>query len=403
MDKKMEISFVGKRNNNDYYSGWEINDLTNKLNIVYYKHQILFELNKHLDDGVELENIICFTNSLNTGNSYRKYENGYLSLENEADIQKMYFLGMPVTYYPNKKIELLKDIFEILRKTYTFFNRNKDDYRPLNREQAVKELLRILKEGSGKNDSISKLVKEQLNKLQDLYNPSLVNNDSSAEDPNVTKYTTDRDKFFSSASLKRLLDKLDTDYKKKGYTDEEIENQRKIFISLFNKNNRPIISIYDDSKNSLKILGIGMFVRKLFSKKNTEFLETNGIGQNSPLIITVSLSVVFLGSVVSAIQERIKLHQQKVRELNIERDKLDDEKGAGSIDKKIEENKSIIEGLQDDLAKTNDSYHEFFPKNDGVAEELTISNPNLVGMRSAVTDKYLDLEKDVKLDSIKPK
>ncbi|MFH7308610.1 hypothetical protein [Weissella paramesenteroides] len=405
MDKKMEISFVGKRDNNDYYSGWEINDLTGKLNSIYYKNQILFDLNKYVDDGVSLKNIICFTKTLNTGNSYKKYTNGYLSLEDEADIQKMYFLGIPVTYEPNKKIELLKDIFEILRTTYTVFNRNKVDYRPLNREQGIKQLFRILREDRVENSSISQLVKEKLNKLQDLHNPSLVDInkvDNPEDKAKVTQYINDKQSFFSSKNLQKLLKKLDTDYQKNEYTDKEIENQHKNFINLFNKNARPIISIYDDSKNSIKILGIEMFVRQLFSKENTEFLETNKIGQNSPLIIIVSLSVVFLGSIVSAIQEKKEVQRQKLRELNIERNKLGEEKNT-VLDNRIQKCEETIEKLQTELVNTNDSYHKFFPKANDVQDDLAINNPNLIEMKNAVTKKYLELDKEVKLNSIEPK
>lgn len=401
----MEISFVGKRDNNDYYSGWEINDLTGKLNSIYYKNQILFDLNKYVDDGVSLKNIICFTKTLNTGNSYKKYTNGYLSLEDEADIQKMYFLGIPVTYEPNKKIELLKDIFEILRTTYTVFNRNKVDYRPLNREQGIKQLFRILREDRVENSSISQLVKEKLNKLQDLHNPSLVDInkvDNPEDKAKVTQYINDKQSFFSSKNLQKLLKKLDTDYQKNEYTDKEIENQHKNFINLFNKNARPIISIYDDSKNSIKILGIEMFVRQLFSKENTEFLETNKIGQNSPLIIIVSLSVVFLGSIVSAIQEKKEVQRQKLRELNIERNKLGEEKNT-VLDNRIQKCEETIEKLQTELVNTNDSYHKFFPKANDVQDDLAINNPNLIEMKNAVTKKYLELDKEVKLNSIEPK
>lgn len=402
MSKKLSVSFMGLRNSNRYYSNWEISDLSNQINSIYYKNQILTYMDDMLNAGTSLKNMICFENSVKTSNLYKGYQSGTLSFTDPEDIQKMYHLGNLVSFEPNSNLNVLSDVFEIIRFTFSYFNSNNNDFLHLNKRDAIISLFKIVDNKNMTKEELVREVRKELEELQDTSNSLLLNQES--DDLSVDEqselirkrkdYEHCKRQCFESKKFNNLTNKLAEDYTHLDFSETEIEKQREKFLMVFNKNVRPIVAIVSEDDSSLELLGTKMFVQRTFSKDNTEFLETNNIGQNSPLVIVLTMSPVFLGHIIRAAQSRIKLAREK-------KAFYENKKVAASTtdawDAKINQENEKIQELENEIHDLKIMYADDY---EGNVDELNITNDNLTSLSENVITKSIDLSKKIRLSDI---
>lgn len=363
---KVEISFIGER---EYlYSGWEINQITSHLNNYYYKHELVNTIKSYLRSGVKPQNIFVMNNSVKISNAYTKYEEGKLNLDDESDLLNFYYLGSPVAYKNNPRLQFIYSSFELTRRIVSMI----DSYSSIsiNKSGVVFELIKNQNEIS----SEAKLRELILN----LLTIKKVDSKKNELDEIIKK-------------LKKLYITWEEILKKYNSNDDILNEEQNDFIYIFKRYDKPIVCVYNEDNNSIEILCIDMIAMKFFDENNARLLETKEIKQNSPLIITIGIAVTFLPSIIKVAESLISSGKTK-RELIKQENKLDNEienyeKKIGELEKKIDENNRILQSISDDNIIQNNN-----DKPEIVESLIDINN-----LDSELQDRVISVFKEKKL------
>lgn len=330
-DSKIILELKGNRSEEQYYSNWEINRISNSINNMYYKNELLMEMNNLIKKEREDGFLICMNNSLAFSNAYNRYIDNTLELENPKDICQLYYLGLPVPFEKNKLFYLLQISFNIYRNTFSFFNSKTHEISvkpPKNRDaipaiyQKVQEWLNS--KPNNPSEDLIEIISSEIN----------MSNEIEQKDSNYKKKLEDLKK----RNIKNLSDIFDSLNKiiMSSSLPSNFPGLKVDFSSTFNSLERPIVGWFDRKNNTVQILGTPMFVRRSFSKKNPQFFETRQISQNSPLLFVVGVSIYLGGAIIRTIQK-------KIENSRINREKLEKEKRAMQ---KQEDNESELQELE---------------------------------------------------------
>ncbi|HEM5249507.1 TPA: hypothetical protein U1346_002163 [Streptococcus suis] len=206
---------------------------------------------------------------------------------------KYYHLGSPVPLFPNRQILVIHEFFEAYRQYYSIVNRHK------------------LFIGSKKED-LSKLY--EISKKESITEFNIVDFFISS----ITESNIDND------NRKKCIKEIDGAFKNfnrevQKSLENHLEYKSEQFNYVFNRFERPIIGV-KLADDEIKLLGSDFFVQSEFTYSNSRFLETNLIKQNSPLEMTLTMSLLILPSILIILREKwiLMIAQNKNGELDQE-------------------------------------------------------------------------------------
>ena len=307
---KKQITIQGNKDHEYLYSGWEINRITDNINNIYYKNEIINTVRNLLKTGISPKDIFIFNKSFSVEKKYYHIRTGKIKIS-APSIKQLYYLGLPFSLKPNKQTILMNLFFQGYKEVYTICNDNS---------------VNIPKTG----DTLQKLYRDsKSNKINSLIDHILF----IIKECNQLTPTTKMESV--NKKIKNKLANLDKDYKYINALDLKDsdflknENIKKYdsFEYFFNKLDRPVVAVKEG--NTVRIICYDFIVKSKYNSSNPRFLETNKVSQNSPLFFLLSLSVTFLPSLVLVIKKRKQLKTtqlQNLEESEIASEAIEEEK-----------------------------------------------------------------------------
>lgn len=335
MEIERKINIKLKRTKDDMNS-WEVNDFLDKLSNFSYKYELLNEIGKHIDNGVNPEDIIILSNSFDFTQKYRSLKNrNKINLKKDGDVTALYHLGKPVSFFPNDRIYKFNFMFQVFREYNELLrtfkcNRLSKDLLCEYAKYSLDEVVNKLRENSKINFNIS------LNDNTDENNDKIIQRFEAENNKIVKKY---KDKIqvynnckveFNNVLTKDILD-VPKEYRQ---TYLSIENKYfKGFSKLFSKLDRPIVGIYNEQEDYIDILCINYIHKNEKSEKSVAIKE---ISHNSPLFF----DLLIVGSMAPAVYGLVKCIQVNNNNNKIKSDNENQKekylKNLAEIENKIE-------------------------------------------------------------------
>lgn len=267
---KKEIKFVGEKNNERLYSGWEINQVNAEINTFYHKNELLNTIKTLLLEGAEPQNIWIFNKSVSVNKQYVMYPEGNINIQNTSAINNLFYLGDPISLEYSEKVRTLNLYFSTYREIYSYTNGKKE---------------------------IKNLPKTEI--LRDIYQNIFV--EKKLHVNGLQNYFISKINEINTGVDIKDLQKIDEILIRKMK-----ENTKESFYDLFNRLDRPTV-VYKENQR-IQILCSELVVHNSFQKINGRFLETKHISQNSPLEIVLGMSVTVLPSLIKIIKYRRDLY-----------------------------------------------------------------------------------------------
>lgn len=330
------------------YSGWEINQISNSLNNVYYKNELINTLKSLVLNGTNPKDIYILNSSVKIGKDYDFIKDGHVNLIQSQDIIKLYYMGSPIPLIPNEDTLKMYYLFEVFRAFYK--KCNSFGVKPPNRRYTLHNLFQnrtyitnatllkkilndriyqsnFLLESAELNEKVSKLFKSFESTFKSFDN---VMNDLKLLNEFDIKYSTnievglELDKYFP---LNRYFN---------------------LFKNTFNSKERPIICVHKRQEQQLHFLCTDLISIKNFTENNYRFFETKNISQNSPLIIAIAVGLGFAPSLFK-VGESLLLARRTV--LNAKKEFLNQNEEMDALDIELDKHEvelgNIIREIED--------------------------------------------------------
>lgn len=308
-------------------SGWELQEFIKTMNKGYSKLDLINEISKLINEGEKPENIIIIDKSYDINHTYGYLKNtDKIDLNKKSMVENFYYLGTPVSMYPNKKIKEIGIVFSLYREIYTIFNREnipgieKDklkEYINLDINEAITTIERDSKNIMAKLKTANKNI---FNATKDKLNEKI----SSAR-KELNEYTADEYKREVFKKINDIERKELKDEDKLLYSNLERKYYNK-FFKLLNEVDRPIILQYQEEDNKLKVIKKEYILNDVESEN---FLDFKDYSHNSPFVITIIAGVTI--SLILGILHKTSEDDKKNEEKEVENKEIEDE-----IDKTIE-------------------------------------------------------------------
>lgn len=349
------------------YSGWEINQITSRLNNSYYKRELLNTVMSMLSSGTKPENIYILNDTIKLNNSYEKIKSGFLDLKKSKDLLELFYLGSPIPLIPKKHTYKMFYIFEICRIINSKIEGSK--IIPVSKEKLLYSLVRKM-DTFKKSDDIKKEIRNSLIKN---------NQDVLKKDPKVLikiDKKVDSPVFFYKRWDELIADDGIDDLIENDSVDNYLDNNNRIsrFFNTFKNHEKPILCEYNEKTQTIQILCIDMIVRSYFKEENPRLLETKQISQNSPLMISIGIGLGFLPSIVKLcevfyhanstkkekikeveeINKKIKLDEEEIHEQEAVIKALDKVKETFEVDEKVSRRTFIAKNQMEMLYEEED-------------------------------------------------
>ncbi|PFV93062.1 hypothetical protein COL08_22990 [Priestia megaterium] len=367
---------VNLKSHRDYlYSGWEINQIGNSLNNVYYKNELINTLKALLLNGTDPEDIYILNQSVKIGKSYNFIKDGRLNLRSSRDIALLYYLGSPIPLVPNKDPLKIYNIFEIYRFLYK--KCNSLGLNPPNRRYTLHELL------ENKSDIINaKLLKEYLK--EKVYECNSTSETKEVDEKILKLFNSLDNSLKSFDSLFNDIELLDTFNEKysssigEGLDVEKYKSLNKyfnFFFKTFNKLDRPFVCVYKREEQQLDVLCTDLISIKNFTEDNYRFFETKNISQNSPLTIAICIGLGFAPSLFK-VGEALLLAKRNI--VNAKNDLLQARAEIEETDSRIAQHNEELIALQKEIDDVNNEIREI--------ENNTINNEVINAAKEVISN-----------------
>ncbi|QWH95539.1 hypothetical protein [Bacillus mycoides] len=357
---KINVRFKSCR---DYlYSGWEINQISNSLNNVYYKNELINTLKSLLVNETNPKDIYILNSSVKVGQEYNLIKDGHLDLNKSKGIINLYYMGSPIPLIPDEDTWKINYIFEIFRSYYK--KCNSLGLNSPKRRYTIHNLF-------ANRDKITNAawLKEYLNKRTYECNPLLEAKELDEKVLKVFKTLENSFKAFDSMFKDfKLIDSFNEKYSNnvgEGLNTEKYNAVTKYFNyfqNTFNKLDRPIICVHNRQENRLDILCTDLIAVKNFTEDNYRFFETKNISQNSPLIIAIGIGIGLAPSIFkvgeSLLSARKTLVNAKKEALKLIEEMDDLDEALDEYDEELEVLKREIQDLDTEIQQIEDNTTE---------------------------------------------
>ncbi|OEH85174.1 hypothetical protein BHU72_06070 [Desulfuribacillus stibiiarsenatis] len=286
---------------NEVFDPWELSNFINNFGNEYYKLDLLRTISKELQHGISPRNLLILNNPIK-----RKYFNfEYVDLTKDNQFFAFQSIGYPITLYPNKTILKISILIRLYKRLNAILTRN----------ISTSILFRASKLiGDSFTDALDELTSAAIRNLPKTATGTLKNNISNqkkeleSEFNEYLKYEHDIDDYIT------ILDKNKND----NVTSlEKFPLYFNSFFEAFNKIQKPLIGVYLEEENKVKILCSDHLKKR---KETLPELDFKSFGHNSPSFFDVLPNVAQVGKTIyDATQE------QKVRNEQIKTEQLTQE------------------------------------------------------------------------------
>ncbi|SEP01300.1 hypothetical protein [Paenibacillus sp. OV219] len=305
---------------NEIFDPWELSSFINNFGNEYYKLDLLRTISKELQHGVSPRNFIILNNPIK-----RRYLNfDYVDLTKDNHFFAFQSIGYPITLYPNKMILKISILIRLYKKLNAILTRN---ISPSILFQASKLI------DDSFSDALDELTSAAISKLPKTATGTLKNNilnqkkESESEFNEYLKYDSDIDDYIASL-----------DDKENHYSLEKYPIYFNSFFEAFNKIQKPLIGVYLEEENKVKILCSNHLIKR---KETLPELDFKSFGHNSPSFFDILPSVAQVGKTIyDATQE------QKVRDAQIRTEQLTQEYIAEKIETEKVKRKYLEEQIK---------------------------------------------------------
>lgn len=353
----MKKQFVLEHNQDNLLSPWEINEILKDISGLYFKNELLLNIKKALNKGVNPSHIWILNESVKSNHTYSTLKNGVLSLNNDQQILDLYHMGSPMSLFPDKHSYQVFLAFEYFRNVYRDCYRKELEYP--NKKEVVPKVYQVAS-SDGSIDTIKSELKKLISRAIIKQNPSPNREIKNQNQKKIDDILNNRQKLLESFDDTNILLKelemtiniinregLDIGLEKTQDMLKKYDSILRKFNEYFKKIQRPFVVQYQPQENSLLIFNYKMISKKFFQNDNEQFFETNKIEQNSPCSFTASVAASFLPSLFILAKSQLKKykeerdHMEKTKNYNEEYNRLNDE--ITEIDKMINDMKEEVE------------------------------------------------------------
>ncbi|ELC8342597.1 hypothetical protein ACSXDC_00865 [Clostridium perfringens] len=333
-------------------SCWQFQEFINNINKGYIKLDLINEISKILNKGEKPKNIIIINRSYEINNKYKylKHTDEY-DLSSSIGVERLYNLGQVQSMYPNEKIIKIRVVFKLYEKLFKIFHKTRKikfipksylkNYIFLTFDEIIaefkKEVDRIIlnipneytKEKKELNNKCKKIL-EKVEKEVEKYN-------CDKKDIELFKLICKKNFKDMNEDEKSVFKNIDKNY----FTD---------FFEIFKKIERPIILIYNEEKNNMKL------IRKEYMQndyKNKNFLDYKDYSHNSPFVISLiaGISIIYIWWLLYDGGKQEKLMFEEDKEINCLKEELECEEKKLFAEKIKREQLSNIDNLEDSYVK----------------------------------------------------
>ena len=383
---------------------WEVSSFLNKFNTYYYKAELLNTIAIALNQKIEPENIIIFNQSFKLNQQYSKLD--FISTI-DSDLTNLYYIGLPISLFPDEDIYTLNILFKYFRKYYELLKKIKK----ASTLKAKKLSIYYTEYKKSNFNDMFILIETDIQKC--TKNNILLKNSERLEFKELDKnFKAEYDKYKQDkAEIEVIKNKLINN------KANEKDFKSKIFIRYFTKfytylNNvqRPLVIVNNKGSNIMSVLCRAQF-NKSASMASTLDLEL--ISHNSPFEAIINggsqlLSIFISGDRQEGISEREKKKEElksNIIESNTANDNLlvsEYSQELKNIEKEQETLRKIYEAEKltnaDEIKSikiphTNNMLQHLFNNNQSLSSKLLEKNnfkPDLV--KTLVCDYDLDIE-----------
>ncbi|MGL5382541.1 MAG: hypothetical protein ACRDCC_03575 [Culicoidibacterales bacterium] len=355
--EELKFKVEMKRTNETPLNTWEMQDFLGSMINNYYKLELLQEMKKELNSGVELEDIIIMDKSFDFKQQYAYLnEKNYLNLNSLKDVKRFYHLGLPASLLPSRQIFEMNVKMNVFKELYTILNEIKVSRLNKNKlleifEKECTEAIGCLSDVAIENIISSQLEKKQqyvekIKLIMKKYNEKIAEYNASEFDIENTKNNITNDTIF----------KVDDDM------NVSVKSNIRYFQKSLSRLERPIVLVFNRKENTMKIV-CSSYLKK--SSDNSINLDVKSYTHNSPTTVLLSTGVLFLLIAVPVIKAR------KVEKLQINSNESLLENYMNNLKQESVQNKLFNNILEE---KTND----FIEKSLENLQTYGFKNENLV-------------------------
>lgn len=280
--KNIELSI--KKETDEILSSWEISNFLNTLNSSYYKIELINTVALAINNGVDIENLIIFSDSFNINTSYSYLKkNVLLDIDNTKDLKNFFHLGIPHSLIPNRMLFNMNILFEMFREINSLYYKsviNKIDKNKLSdlvkgvKEDQSHEMFEILEDIIKDHFSITKeLNQEEKKDVKDKYEKT---------NRIIAKYKNKIKEF--EKDYESLIDVIES-IKKGEKIKINSELEKNFFLNFYKylkSDSRPIIGIFNSKNRKIEIICPNHINKR---SRDDRFFDVKKIEHNSPTLI----------------------------------------------------------------------------------------------------------------------
>ncbi len=345
--KNDKVRLCLRRTTDEVMSSWEISNFLSNFSSYYYRIELLDSIRMALEYGINPRNIIIFDESFKLNRKYTKLN----QIKLIDDLNYLYYIGKPISLFPNDNIKYVYLLFKYFRLLNEFFyqirvrrlpSNTLSDYYELFNTQGIKtsfeELFGIASNIVSKS---KKKHREKLNRIQaDCYNE-------------LNNYMGD------SIRIKSVFEQLGDGTSiaeiSSDYDDILTEYFDRFFDSLI-RIPRPVVCVFIEDEEVIEILSRAHIN---VNERNSSFLDVEEISHNSPLkaLIQGGASIY---STIKDEQRKNEIHELEKRKMELEIANLETEAeilALEKVNKQLEIRYKFIEmnRLREDSIKNIDN------------------------------------------------
>ncbi|PKM56617.1 MAG: hypothetical protein CVU98_10310 [Firmicutes bacterium HGW-Firmicutes-3] len=319
----IKVRICLRRDTEEVMSAWEISNFIANFNSYYYRIELLDSINNAITNGIDPSNIFILDESFKLNKSYDKLSH----LDIEKDLKYLYYIGKPISLFPNNNIKSIYLLFKYFR--------------------LINELLFDARVKRLKKDYLSYLFEESRNNalgdtMQKLFNSvtsSINRNDNSSKQRLVrlnNSFTKEWELYERDMISKNQIIEILADDHTKNIPNDYDEILNRHFESFFRyliRVPRPVICVYYEEDNAIEVLSREHIN---VNERNNSFLDVQEISHKSPLKALIDGGL-GLYSTLNDEKRKKELHELEKRKLVLEVENLEKDSQIKNMDLMMKE------------------------------------------------------------------